>query len=274
LATSSPVQSFVTLPTVAPIFETKSNETNQRKSLAMCFTSTGAALSLPPKKKDIYRPYSLDDKPSLTRYHDIRIPAEEDLHAAHAILDLSASTVFFSPPVVEQQKDQQQLQPMSYQNQNLQPPKDTNSINSHTAADLKVDNNLIQQPSENNLLGNLVQNENQNNTNINHNKSLNLFNAKPTVKYTFEAFFVSDGRSKRNKPASVADTIPIAPTDQKTKYSCTECGKQYATSSNLSRHKQTHRSLDSQSAKKCKVCFKAYVSMPALVSIPFQIILK
>jgi hypothetical protein len=34
----------------------------------------------------------------------------------------------------------------------------------------------------------------------------------------------------------------------------------------LSRHKQTHRSLDSQSAKKCKVCFKAYVSMPALVS--------
>ncbi len=40
--------------------------------------------------------------------------------------------------------------------------------------------------------------------------------------------------------------------------------KQYATSSNLSRHKQTHRSLDSQSAKKCHTCGKAYVSMPAL----------
>ena len=48
------------------------------------------------------------------------------------------------------------------------------------------------------------------------------------------------------------------------KYSCTQCGRKYATSSNLSRHKQTHRSLDSQSAKKCMTCGKAYVSMPAL----------
>ncbi|KAL1518324.1 hypothetical protein ABEB36_001963 [Hypothenemus hampei] len=52
--------------------------------------------------------------------------------------------------------------------------------------------------------------------------------------------------------------------DQKTKFSCSDCGKCYATSSNLSRHKQTHRSLDSHSAKKCNSCGKAYVSMPAL----------
>ena len=30
---------------------------------------------------------------------------------------------------------------------------------------------------------------------------------------------------------------------------CAECGKDYATSSNLSRHKQTHRSLDSGETK-------------------------
>ncbi|KAL1130792.1 hypothetical protein AAG570_012033 [Ranatra chinensis] len=152
-------------------------QTPRPKSLAMCFTSTGTALSLPPKKKDIYRPYSLDDRPAAPQSG--WRPAEEDLSAAHAILDLSAST----PP-------------------------------------------LHRQPSI------------------------------KTVAYTYEAFFVSDGRSKKK-------TIEVCQ-ENKQRYTCSECGKHYATSSNLSRHKQTHRSLDSQSAKKCVTCGKAYVSMPAL----------
>lgn len=72
---------------------------------------------------------------------------------------------------------------------------------------------------------------------------------------------INDGRSKKGN--GDAEVIHIEER-RKGRYKCPQCGKQYATSSNLSRHKQTHRSLDSQSAKKCNTCGKAYVSMPAL----------
>ncbi|XP_058835364.1 protein escargot-like [Topomyia yanbarensis] len=185
-------------------------------------SSSGTALSLPPKKKDIYRPYSLDDRP---RNYEIRIPAEEDLHAAHAILDLSASTAFHPPPAPHQLLQHQHQQYLDEER-------------GHTI------------PSS---LGSPEQNENRNSTNTLEDKK-----SGKTIAYTYEAFFVSDGRSKKK----VADHKTVLET--KAKYTCTECGKQYATSSNLSRHKQTHRSLDSQSAKKCMTCGKAYVSMPAL----------
>lgn len=44
---------------------------------------------------------------------------------------------------------------------------------------------------------------------------------------------------------------------------CIDCGKRYSTSSNLARHRQTHRSSSDKKARKCPHCNKVYVSMPA-----------
>ena len=46
-------------------------------------------------------------------------------------------------------------------------------------------------------------------------------------------------------------------------HDCPDCGKGYSTSSNLARHRQTHRSLEDKKARKCPHCEKTYVSMPA-----------
>ncbi|XP_001951377.2 transcriptional repressor scratch 2 [Acyrthosiphon pisum] len=44
---------------------------------------------------------------------------------------------------------------------------------------------------------------------------------------------------------------------------CPDCGKCYSTSSNLARHRQTHRSLADTKARHCPHCDKVYVSIPA-----------
>jgi len=104
-----------------------------------------------------------------------------------------------------------------------------------------------------------------------------------TVGYTYEAFIATDGRSRRRKkfeeplPGTVPQgelqrergtetttTTTSAARRTSGRYTCCDCGRFYATSSNLSRHKQTHRSLDSRYARACPHCHKPYVSMPAL----------
>nr|XP_045619877.1 transcriptional repressor scratch 2-like [Procambarus clarkii] len=142
----------------------------------------------------------------------------EDLSTAHAILDLSTARVAeYSPPHTPPS-------PHEY----LPHPSSQPAPHPYHHHHLDVS---LERPSQ-----------------------LDSPNKPCTVAYTYEAFFVSDGRSKRRGSDGT----------EKQRYTCSECGKHYATSSNLSRHKQTHRDLDSGNARRCHVCGKAYVSMPAL----------
>ena len=93
------------------------------------------------------------------------------------------------------------------------------------------------------------------------------------------ALYISEPITPAPSPSGSSDAENVAPLEVTlddgrskvkaensfhSRYTCSECGKHYATSSNLSRHKQTHRAIDSGNARRCHVCGKAYVSMPAL----------
>ncbi|MCL4145872.1 UNVERIFIED_CONTAM: hypothetical protein GTU68_035273 [Idotea baltica] len=171
----------------------------------------------------------------------------EDLSTAHAILDLSTARVAeYSPPHTPPLLHYSQAESPQYSTPNttLQPP--VIECSPPHQSSYASQSPCQEQPSILNTSdlskGSLLSDDDNSNS-----------SEPKTVAYTYEAFFVSDGRSKRRQVE-----------DEKPRYTCSECGKHYATSSNLSRHKQTHRALDSGNARRCHVCGKAYVSMPAL----------
>ena len=94
-----------------------------------------------------------------------------------------------------------------------------------------------------------------------------------TVDYTADDLQWSDGRCKRRLQTPESQGASSSSSDgNQWRHKCDQCGRHYATSSNLSRHKQTHRSLDGPHAKKCPHCDRVYVSMPALRLVRLKVV--
>ncbi|RWS26662.1 Transcriptional repressor scratch 1-like protein [Leptotrombidium deliense] len=83
---------------------------------------------------------------------------------------------------------------------------------------------------------------------------------------THEATFVNlsgDSLVEYSSCSSNSDSVDAFATNGCDNHICGDCGKRYSTSSNLARHRQTHRSVNDKKARKCPHCDKVYVSMPA-----------
>lgn len=74
---------------------------------------------------------------------------------------------------------------------------------------------------------------------------------------------ISDSQLSNQSQGKRTSSVSGSGSDDNFVHYCDDCGKRYSTSSNLARHRQTHRDVTDKKAKKCPECDKIYVSMPA-----------
>ena len=204
----------------------------------------------PPTSHHQRSPYSYPYPSPYLQYRNI-----EDINTAHAILDLSRSS----------SRNVESEEPMDAAPVKEEKKLNENSLVSNSSSQINNNSIATKAPTPTPLLSPALSTSSSAASSAEA-QTFKVNNGKTTA-YTYEAFFASDGRSKKRTSTSSGDAVISSPptsTTTKARYQCSECGKNYATSSNLSRHKQTHRSLDSNNAKKCHICGKMYVSMPAL----------
>uniref|UniRef100_A0A0K2SVI4 C2H2-type domain-containing protein n=1 Tax=Lepeophtheirus salmonis TaxID=72036 RepID=A0A0K2SVI4_LEPSM len=179
--------------------------------------------------------------PSITN----RVRTKEETDAAHDLLELSRSL----PPLPGPQQIHQPVNP----------PTPPTPDEHHYTTLIYITGSPRELPNKREypITPPIEPLNNNQNINISENVTSNTIEDLKSTTTSEPKLSIIDGRTKKSKD-------PNIPEKDKSKYTCSECGKNYATSSNLSRHKQTHRSLDSSNAKKCHLCGKMYVSMPAL----------
>ncbi|RXG67171.1 Transcriptional repressor scratch 1 [Armadillidium vulgare] len=106
-----------------------------------------------------------------------------------------------------------------------------------------------------------------------HNKEASIAHSQ-NLDFNSTSNLTSDELLHNDEPLNLSTTPPRSPFEEfktssptfinKDIYVCPECDRSYSTSSNLARHRQTHRSPDDKkAARRCPFCAKVYVSTPA-----------
>ncbi|KAB7507874.1 Transcriptional repressor scratch 1, partial [Armadillidium nasatum] len=106
-----------------------------------------------------------------------------------------------------------------------------------------------------------------------HNKEA-IIEHSQNLDFNSTSNLTSDELLHNDEPLNLSTTPPRSPFEEfktssptfinKDIYVCPECDRSYSTSSNLARHRQTHRSPDDKkAARRCPFCAKVYVSTPA-----------